>query len=126
MILLNYGHTFTSLQLDRVEELAKSKITQVISIPVHIDFTQPVHAQIEKLIDKTAIGLQCETCIVNLPSHNIIAAYLLASLHGLWGHFPVVLFSRPVIGSVPLRYDICEIIDLQSIRDISRTKRPLL
>jgi hypothetical protein len=125
MILLNFGHPLTTGQIDQVEKLANCKISQVISIPVQIDFSMPIYPQIELLISKAGVVFQTEPCLVNLPSHYLISAYLLASLHGLWGYFPAVLQFRPILGSVPPRFDIGDIINLQAVRDKARTKRSI-
>jgi len=123
MILLNFGHPLTTVQIDQVEKLAECKISQVISIPVQIDFSKPIYPQIELLLNKAGVVSQAEPCLVNLPSHYLISAYLLASLHGLWGYFPAVLQFKPILGSIPPRFDIGDIINLQAIRDKARTKR---
>ncbi|MCS7301391.1 MAG: CRISPR-associated protein Csx15 [Fimbriimonadales bacterium] len=53
----------------------------------------------------------------------MIAATLLAELHGRMGYFPPVLRLRPVEGAVPPRFEVAEILNLQQIRDTARSQR---
>ena len=61
--------------------------------------------------------------IVNLPSLNFIAGLLLAELHGRMGYFPPILRLRPVSDSLPPRYEVAEILNLQAVRDAARAAR---
>lgn len=58
-----------------------------------------------------------------LPSLNFIAAVLLAELHGRMGYFPTIVRLRPVADATPRRFEVAELIDLQSVRDVARIKR---
>ena len=83
-------------------------------------------ALVERLLD--AAGLTSEQwqttpILVVLPSLNFIAAALLAELHGRMGNFPPIVRIRPVAESLPRRYEVAEILDLQAIRDAARRKR---
>jgi hypothetical protein len=60
---------------------------------------------------------------VVLPSLNFIAALLLAELHGRMGYFPPVVRTRPVEGSLPRRFEVAEILDLQGRRETARVTR---
>jgi len=61
--------------------------------------------------------------LVVLPSLNFIAAALLAELHGRMGYFPPIVRTRPVADVLPRRYEVAEILDLQSIREQARKQR---
>ena len=61
--------------------------------------------------------------LVNPPSLNFIAVVLLAEIHGRCGYFPTVLRMRPVPGSTPPRYEVAELVNLQDVRDVARTRR---
>jgi hypothetical protein len=54
---------------------------------------------------------------------NVIAVTLLAELHGRMGYFPAMLRLRPVTGSTPPRFEVAEIINLQTVRDRARSRR---
>jgi hypothetical protein len=58
--------------------------------------------------------------LVNPPSLNFIAVALLAELHGRMGDFPPCLRMRPVAGTIPPRYEVAEILDLQTFRERER------
>jgi len=57
------------------------------------------------------------------PALNFSAVALLAELHGRCGYFPAQVRLRPVQGSIPPRYEVAEILDLQAIRDAARGRR---
>jgi len=39
------------------------------------------------------------------------------------GYFPPVVRLRPVEGSIPRRFEVAEILDLQALREQARTQR---
>jgi hypothetical protein len=47
----------------------------------------------------------------------------LAELYGRMGYFPLVVHTRPVAGSLPPRYEVAEVLNLQAIRDAARKRR---
>jgi hypothetical protein len=61
--------------------------------------------------------------LVNPPSLNYIAVVLLAELHGRCGYFPAHLRLRPVQGSIPPRFEVAEVLDLQTVRNGARRRR---
>jgi len=71
----------------------------------------------------TAEQWQTEPILVNLPSLNFIAALLLAELHGRMGYFPAIIRLRSVEGSTPTRYEVAEILNLETVRGAARKKR---
>ncbi len=126
MILLNFSHPLTAEQIQQVEKLARQPVQQVIDLPVQFDADAPFLPQLEALTNRiplTPTQLQTEPLIVNLPSLNFIAGLLLAELHGRMGYFPPVLRLRPVPESLPPRYEVAEVLNLQAVRDRSRTMR---
>jgi hypothetical protein len=90
------------------------------------DLAQPLAAQAAALVD--GLGLspqewQHEPPLIVLPSLNFGAAVVLAELHGRCGYFPPLVRTRPVPESLPPRYEIAEIVNLQALRDTARKKR---
>jgi len=65
---------------------------------------------------------QTEPILMALPALNYSAAVILADVHGRMGHFPTIVHISPVPGSVPTRYDVLELIDLQRVRDARRAE----
>jgi hypothetical protein len=71
----------------------------------------------------SAEDMQTQPILINPPSLNFITALVLAELHGRMGYFPPVIRLRPVAGSLPPRYEVAEILNLQAVRDAARTAR---
>ena len=126
MILLNFSHPVTVAQHAQIEALTETTIARLIDIPTQFDEQQPFGPQLAALletIDLTAQQWQSEPIMVALPSLNFIAAVLLAELHGRMGYFPLVVRTRPAPGGAPRRYEVAELLDLQSIREAARRQR---
>ncbi|RLC73911.1 MAG: hypothetical protein DRI61_17570 [Chloroflexi bacterium] len=126
MIILNFAHPLTKEHLNQIEELSNQKVEQVIEIHSQIDPQQPLVPQVVALADKAGLSpqeWQTLPILINPPSLNYIAVVLLAELHGRCGYFPAHLRLRPVQGSVPPRFEVAEIINLQAVRDEARKRR---
>jgi hypothetical protein len=126
MILINFSHPLTESQREQLESLTGTSITRLIELMPHFDEQAPFVPQLAALLDQidlTSAQWQGEPILVVLPSLNFIAALLLAELHGRMGYFPPVVRTRPVVDSLPRRYEIAEILDLQLVRDQARQKR---
>lgn len=125
MIILNFSHPITDEQQAKIAELAGVINTNTRTIPVQIDQEQPLAAQISHLVD--AIGFtpqewQILDLLINPPGYAPAAFVLLAELHGRIGHFPSLIRLRPRPGPITT-YEVAELLNLQSIRDQSRTRR---
>jgi hypothetical protein len=126
MILINLSHPLTAEQQAVIEGLARQKITRLIEQFVHFDLDQPLAEQATALVDMLGLSpneWQQATLVVNLPALNYGAAAVLAELHGRCGHFPAIVCFRPVKNSLPSRYEVAEIVNLQALRDNARMKR---
>lgn len=126
MLLLNFSHPLTAEQRAQVTELIGSPVNRVLDIPTHFDPEQPFAPQVMALvegIELTPTEWQTLPILINPPSLNVITATLLAELHGRMGYFPAMLRLRPVAGSLPPRFEVAEIINLQAVREGARTTR---
>jgi len=126
MILLNFSHPLTAAQLAQVEALTGQSLEQVVSLPVQFDNDAAFLPQLAALMAElplSAQALQTAPILVNLPSLNFIAGLLLAELHGRMGYFPPIVRLRPESGSLPPRYEVAEILNLQAVRDAARRAR---
>jgi hypothetical protein len=126
MILLNFSHPLTADQLARVEALTGQQVAQIISLPVQFDSDMAFLPQLAALMAELPLSsetLQTEPILVNLPSLNFIAGLLLAELHGRMGYFPPIVRLRPQHESLPPRYEVAEILNLQAVRDAARRTR---
>jgi hypothetical protein len=126
MLLLNFSHPLTAEHLQQIEALTGQKVEQVIEVQSQIDPQQPLLPQIVALADQIKLSpkeWQTLPLLINPPSLNFIAVTLLAELHGRCGYFPTHLRMRPVSQSIPPRYAVAEVIDLQTVRDTARRRR---
>jgi hypothetical protein len=126
MILLNFSHPITPEQQAQIESLIGQAIDQVIYLPVQFDHSQPYLPQLMQVMEGIALTpqeLQSAAILVNLPSFNAIAALVLAELHGRMGYFPPIVRLKPIEGSIPPRFDVAEVINLQGVRDAARNRR---
>ncbi len=126
MTIVNFSHPLTAEQLRDVARLTGSEVARVIDIPCQFDPQQGFAAQAREMVDSVGLGAaewQSLPLLICLPSLNVIAAAVLAELHGRTGYFPCVLRLRQVEGSLPPRFEVAEILDLQGSRDSARRLR---
>lgn len=126
MILLNFSHPLTDAQQAQIEAVTGMSIARLIEVPTDFDDQAPFGPQLDALlmqIDLTPAEWQGEPILIVLPSLNFIAALLLAELHGRMGYFPPIVRIRPVADTVPRRFEVAEVIDLQSLREQGRRRR---
>lgn len=126
MLIVNFAHPLTADHLGAVERLTGQAAERVLDVPAQFDPAQPFGPQARALVG--AAGLtpqewQTLPLLINLPSLNVIAALLLAELHGRCGYFPAILRLRPVAGSAPPQFEVAEVLNLQVVRDEARQQR---
>jgi hypothetical protein len=126
MNLINFTHPLTVSQTAALEQLSGQHVEQVIEVKTQLNPAQSFAAQAQALVD--SIGLtdaewQTLPLLINLPSHNVIAALVLAELHGRMGYFPAIIRLRPVPETTPPEFEVTEIINLQAVRDRARQMR---
>ena len=98
----------------------------MIAVPAQFDTEQPFVPQVEAMLASvplTAEEWQTAPLLVVPPALNFITAVLLAELHGRMGYFPAIVRLRPVEESVPLRFEVAEVINLQAVREAARRHR---
>jgi len=126
MILLNFSHPITAEQQAQIEARTGRKVEKIIAIPVQFNNEESFLQQLQELMANlplTSEELQTKPILVNLPSLNTIAALLLAELHGRMGYFPPILRLRPVKNPTPPRFEVAEILNLQTARERARLER---
>jgi hypothetical protein len=126
MLVLNFAHPLTESQQSQIESQAGLPVEEVRTIAVQINQAETLASQVVAIVD--AIGLSGEewqTCpmLINPPGYAPAAFVLLAELHGRIGHFPALIRLRPVANSIPTRYEVAELLNLQVIREQARTRR---
>jgi hypothetical protein len=126
MVLLNFAHPLTAAQRASVERCSGQALERVIEVKTQLDHDQPCVAQAHQMVE--AVGLSPEEwqtlpLVVNLPSLSVVAALVVAELHGRCGYFPAVLRLKPVPDTTPLQFTVAEIVNLQVVRNAARQTR---
>lgn len=126
MVLINLSHPLAPAQLKEVETMLGTTVQEVLEVPVQLDPMQSFEIQIRQLVDQLQARLEdglLASVLFCLPGHSPACALLLAEWHGRVGAFPSFLRRRPVEGSIPTRFEVAEIVNLQAVRDASRPHR---
>ena len=126
MLLLNFSHPLTADQLAQLEALTGAPVERVMAVASQFDVQQPFAPQVQALLASlplTADEWQTTPLLIVPPALNFITAVLLAELHGRIGYFPAIVRLRPLAGSLPPRFEVAEIINLQAVRDQARLRR---
>jgi hypothetical protein len=126
MIFLNFSHPLTPAQQEQLEALLGQAISTSVEVRSQIDPQAPLSPQIQAMADAAGLSMarwQSEAIVINLPALNHSAATLLAELHGRMGYFPPCLRLRPVPDALPPRYEVAEVMNLQTVRDAARRSR---
>jgi hypothetical protein len=126
MIIVNFAHPLTETQHDQLAVVTGSAVERVVDLPAQFDNGRAFVPQVQELLAQ--VGLtpeqwQTEPVLVVPPALNYITAVLLAELHGRMGYFPAIVRLRPVEGSLPPRFEVAEMINLQAVRDDARMRR---
>lgn len=128
MHLLNFSHPLTADNLADIATLLKRDVAaiQVRSISTQFDHEHSFAEQVRDLVDSLGISAatwQSAPLLINPPAYTPIAVTLLAELHGRMGYFPPHLRLKPQPDSLPPRFIVAEIINLQAVRDTARQGR---
>jgi hypothetical protein len=122
MLILNFTHPLTTEQCAQIEAIACDSVAEVRTITVRINQAEALEPQIHRIIEATGLSSEeWQTCpiLINPPGYAPAAFVLLAELHGRIGHFPTLLRLRPRQGIITT-YEVAELLNLQTIREISR------
>ncbi len=126
MLILNYAHPLTADQQTQIEGFIGGPITKIKQIKTHINLAQPLVPQVVALVEAAELSHEewsGAPLLINPPALNFVAVALLAELHGRMGYFPSCLRLRPVEGSTPPQYEVVEVLNLQDIRNVARSRR---
>ena len=125
MDVINFSHPFTADQLTQIEQLAGVGVREVVEAPSQFDNAGQFVAQARQLVDQvpwTPRDWQTRSFVVRLPSLDVIAALVVAEIHGRAGYFPTIVRLRPSTGAVRV-FEVVELISLQAARDAARETR---
>ncbi|MEI7769215.1 MAG: CRISPR-associated protein Csx15 [Chloroflexales bacterium] len=125
LLLLNYSHAIPAVELARVAEICGAT-PEVRVVATQIDRATPIAEVARALADAAGLSpeaWQITPLVVNPPALAPLALALIAELHGRCGGFPAMLNVRPVAGAIPTRYEVAEVVNLQTVRDAARRLR---
>ncbi|WP_240695938.1 CRISPR-associated protein Csx15 [Candidatus Chloroploca sp. Khr17] len=126
ILVLNYSHPLTQEQRTQIAECCGVSTLEVRDLLAQIDRARPladIAQELANAADLTPEAWQTTPIILNPPALAPVALALVAELHGRCGGFPTMLNIRPVAQSVPTRYEVAEIVNLQTLRDAARGRR---
>ncbi|NMA55062.1 MAG: hypothetical protein GX952_03900 [Firmicutes bacterium] len=126
MIIVNFSHPLNEEQTRAISAQAGQPIEMIHNISCYLDHERPFAEQIAKLIESVPLSpfdWQTKPILVNLPSLSCAAAVLLAHLHGLLGYFPPCIRLKPNQQGIIRKFDLAELIDLQTLREDARSYR---
>jgi len=125
LLLLNYSHPIPAEQLTRVAAICGAT-PEVREVGAQIDRIRPIAEVARAMADAAALSpddWQTTPLILNPPALAPLALALIAELHGRCGGFPAMLNVRPVADSIPTRYEVAEVVNLQAVREAARHLR---
>lgn len=125
MILINFSHPLTDQQLAQVAAFV-GEMPEVRAIDAQIDRERPLADVAVELVDRVGLSpdeWQTTPLLINPPALAPLAVVVLAEIHGRAGGFPAMVNIRPVAGSIPTRYEVAEVLNLQTLREAARRSR---
>ncbi|WP_303773552.1 CRISPR-associated protein Csx15 [Anaerolinea thermophila] len=126
MILVNFSHPLSADQMKQLETLLGEPVERVVEVHSQIEPDQPLAPQVAAMVDQAGLSMeewQNTPILINPPALNFSAVLLIAELHGRMGYFPACLRLRPLNGAIPPRFEVAEVLNLQSQRDSARRRR---
>jgi hypothetical protein len=126
MILLNFAHPITPDQQAQLEALAGVPVMRIMDVPTHIDHAVPLGPQVVELADSCGLSpheWQTLPMVINPPGFAPIAVALIAEVHGRRGAFVPILRLRPVVSAPGTHFEVTEIVNVQALREVARTRR---
>lgn len=124
-LLLNYAHPLTEAQHAQTVALLGAE-PELRELAAHADRSRPIAEVARELADAAGLSTsewQTTPLVLNPPALAPLALALIAELHGRCGGFPAILNVRPVESSLPTRYEVAEVVNLQALREAARTRR---
>lgn len=126
MIVLNFGHPLTGLQMGGLVELLEtSPVSEIKQVACQIDVNARFADEARRLADMVGwTGEQWQDCqfLLRLPGLADMAGALLAEIHGRCGYFPTLFRLKSLGGSSPV-FVAAELCNLYEIRSDARTRR---
>ncbi len=123
MILINFSSPIKENQIRQAESLLHEQIEQIVNFNIQIDSDLLLVPQFKEAMGKfplTYNELRNEPVAIILPTQNNLAALILVEMHCRMGYFPPILWVRLQPYSLPPRFEVVELIDLQKLEDTQK------
>ncbi|CAM4079090.1 CRISPR-associated protein Csx15 [Deinococcus marmoris] len=123
-LILNFSHPLTPRQQQDLGE--RFGPAEERRIPVHVPDGQSLKDAARGLLDRadlTSEEWQTRPLLLIVPGLAPLTACLLADLHGRCGYFPGLVVIRPDPEGIPGTFHVSETVNLQEIRQGSRSRR---
>ena len=105
---------------------SRTRFRTFVAVPTQFRDDEPYLAQADALLASVPLdpaAWQTEPLLIVPPGHAIIAALVLAAIHGRSGGFPAIVRLRPIEGAAARQFEVAELIGLQDVRDRHRKER---
>jgi hypothetical protein len=125
LVLLNFAHPITEEQCERIEAICQAA-PQIRDLAAEADRDRPIAEVARELADAAGLSSdewQSTPLLINPPALAPLALALIAEIHGRCGGFPAILNIRPIEASIPTRYEVAEVVNLQQLREQARSRR---
>lgn len=121
--LVGFGHGFTLSQLEQITTLigpvGEPLLIKVPTVGARDDLAVVAESVVAELRRRIP-SLESRRLVVDLPGLSSLAAAVLVELHGVAGHFPLVV-RRASSGDG--HFNVVEVIDLDGLRLRARARR---
>lgn len=125
ILVLNFSHRLTAEQLEQISDFSGRPVVDAIDVPSHVDLAADLVPQACALVDASGISALEPggvPVVVVLPALSVVAACVLAELHGRLGHFPSIAYLVRDDGPA-VTFRVSGVIPLQGVRDRARQRR---
>ncbi len=125
IVVLNYSHPLSADQLARLVTIL-GETPLVCELATQVDRDRPLAEVALELAEQAGLSRsawQTTPLLLNPPALAPLALALIAEIHGRSGGFPAMLNIRPVANSLPTRYEVAEVVNLDALRQAARSRR---
>jgi hypothetical protein len=124
MILLNFAHAISDVQLSQMHT-SGLEIAEIRSnIDTNVDLNQELAPQVVRLVDEMNLSpkeWQNVPFVVRVPSFPLVAVLVIAEIHGRSGYFPNCVNIVP--SEIRGQFNYIDQVSLSVVREEARKRR---